>query len=213
MAGTDVMMPSDQHSRLASEEERTTEVDGHAGYIVGVRFRDSARVSFFNVDDLELAVGTWVLVPASDGNIPARVVIAPRQVVLSQLVEPIESVVRLLVPEEAGRNADLWADPEWNVEPSIVRVDEKSRMIGGLGKSGSALRSSPEALIDPNLSCEHAQYRIAKQKMPQLGQRVNTEAGDGTVVSLQVFKELVTVRYDNPAREETYPAADLMPER
>jgi hypothetical protein len=46
--------------------------------------------------------------------------------------------------------------------------------------------------------------------MPTLGQHVSTGEGEGTVVSLLVFKQLVTVRYDGSGREEIRPAADII---
>jgi hypothetical protein len=63
------------------------------------------------------------------------------------------------------------------------------------------------------LSYENEQYRKAKQILPRLGQRITTAEGEGTVVSLQVLKELVTVRYSDPYRDETYPAAELLAPR
>lgn len=63
------------------------------------------------------------------------------------------------------------------------------------------------------LSYENEQYKKAKQIMPRLGQKITTPDGEGTVVSLQVLKELVTVRFTDPYRDETYPAADLLASR
>jgi cell fate regulator YaaT (PSP1 superfamily) len=63
------------------------------------------------------------------------------------------------------------------------------------------------------LSYENEQYKKAKQILPRLGQRITSDEGDGIVVSLQVLKELITVRYANPHREVTYPAADLLSPR
>jgi hypothetical protein len=62
-------------------------------------------------------------------------------------------------------------------------------------------------------SYENEQYKKAKQMLPRLGQRITTDQGEGIVVSLQVLKELITVRYADPYREETYSAAELLAPR
>ena len=44
------------------------------------------------------------------------------------------------------------------------------------------------------LSYENEQYRQMKAVMPKLGQPVHTPRGEGTVISLQILKDPVTVR-------------------
>ena len=59
------------------------------------------------------------------------------------------------------------------------------------------------------LSYENDVYRQQKQLLPKLGQPVETAGGVGTVISLQVLKELVTVRFDGEAADQTFTAAEL----
>ncbi len=81
---------------------------------------------------------------------------------------------------------------------------QPTRLIGGLGTFGRKPYT---------LSRENEQYRKIKEDLPQLGQRVRTHDGEGMVVALQVFQELVTVRYTDGGREMTHPATDLLPGR
>lgn len=123
------------------------------------------------------------------------------------------------------------------VEMFHLAVREETRLIGGLGKRGCMLDSPPSLTTYPDpsveiawgqdvplktgkmmaldesllsrLSHEDATYRQAKHGFPRLGQRVMTAQGVGIVASVQVFKKLVTVRYDDSNREEIYPVVDV----
>ncbi len=64
--------------------------------IVGVRFRPSGRVEYFAPADLELEVGDRVVVETDDGPREARVVVAPGQVLFSDLHGPLNPVLRVL---------------------------------------------------------------------------------------------------------------------
>ncbi|HEV2072235.1 MAG TPA: hypothetical protein VGR29_01220 [Thermomicrobiales bacterium] len=81
---------------------------------------------------------------------------------------------------------------------------QPTRLMGGLGTFGR----KPDTL-----SRENEHYRKIKEDLPRLGQRVRTHDGEGMVVALQVFRELVTVRYTDGGREMAHPVTDLLPER
>ena len=51
------------------------------------------------------------------------------------------------------------------------------------------------------LSYENEQYRQMKAVMPKLGQEIETPAGVGQVISMQLLKELVTVRLEDEHAE------------
>lgn len=87
------------------------------------------------------------------------------------------------------------------VEMRTTDAREKVRLVGGLGSS----RRQPSGI-----SRENDLYREAKQQLPQLGQHVTTREGDGTVIALQIFRELATVRYGRTGREVTYQTAELL---
>ena len=78
------------------------------------------------------------------------------------------------------------------------------RLVGGLGISDRKHYS---------LSRENEQYKRIKEDLPRLGQQVRTDRGEGTVVGLQVFRGIVTVRYTDGGLEMTHTVTDLHPDR
>jgi len=58
------------------------------------------------------------------------------------------------------------------------------------------------------LAYEGEQYRLMKEKMPRVGQRVSTRMGEATVVGNNPLKETVTVEMDSEATVEL-PLADV----
>ncbi len=60
--------------------------------VVGVRFAQAGKVEYFDPSGLELSAGDKVLVETEDGPKEGRVVIAPAQVVQSDLRGPLEPV-------------------------------------------------------------------------------------------------------------------------
>ncbi|MDM8000155.1 MAG: stage 0 sporulation family protein [Dehalococcoidia bacterium] len=71
--------------------------------VVGVRFQRAGRVYYFAPGDLELRVNDQVVAETERGPKLGRVVIAPRQVMASQLTEPLKPVLRLATPEDLGK--------------------------------------------------------------------------------------------------------------
>lgn len=261
--------------------------------VVGVRFRDSGRVYFFDAAGISVDVGTWVVCTTSRGQEAARVIVAPKQVVMSQLDGDLKPIDRVLSEVDVAKMEERRGDAakvvrrgsemsraydfgvkvvaaEYSLDGQRVRVScsaadhsfvedlggmlaeelgvevdmqlvgprDEARLIGGLGKCGRALCCSSWLPIYPDvsmgmaknqdlslnptkvtglcgrllccLSYENEQYKKARQLLPRLGQRISTPDGDGMVVSLQVLKELVTVRFDDSHRQETYPASELL---
>ena len=67
---------------------------GTTASLVGVRFGRSGPVLYFDAGDLDLTVGDRVVVEADEGPTEGQVVIAPGQVVHSDLRGPLDPVVR-----------------------------------------------------------------------------------------------------------------------
>ena len=123
------------------------------------------------------------------------------------------------------------------VELRQVGPRDEARLLGGVGRCGRTLCCSswlpvfPEVSmnmaktqdlpLNPSkvsgvcgrllccLSYENDQYRQQKTLLPKLGQPVETPAGEGIVVSLQVLRELVTVRFQGDTPDQSFTAADL----
>lgn len=62
--------------------------------VVGVRFRRAGRIYYFDAAGMDLAVDDRVIVETERGRQVGRVVIAPKQVLESELTAPLKSVLR-----------------------------------------------------------------------------------------------------------------------
>lgn len=80
--------------------------------VVGVRFQRAGRVYYFDPAGIEVDVNDRVVVETARGHSIGRVVIAPKQVMVSELTEPLKPVVRKANPEDAEQ---------------LERVQEKER--------------------------------------------------------------------------------------
>ncbi len=114
---------------------------------------------------------------------------------------------------------------------------DEARLLGGLGRCGRTLCCSSWLPVFPEismsmaknqdlplnpakvsgvcgrllccLSYENDQYRQMKAVMPKLGQTIETPGGMGQVVSMQLLKELVTVRLEDESVEATFRCDEL----
>jgi cell fate regulator YaaT (PSP1 superfamily) len=75
--------------------------------IVGVRFKRAGRVYYFDPADIELEVNDYVVVKTSRGLEMGRVVIAPEQVMESELEEPLKPVIRKAEAEDIEQTREL----------------------------------------------------------------------------------------------------------
>lgn len=123
------------------------------------------------------------------------------------------------------------------VELRQVGPRDEARLLGGLGRCGRTLCCSSWLPVFPEismsmaknqdlplnpakvsgvcgrllccLSYENDQYRQMKAVMPKLGQTIETPDGVGQVVSMQLLKELVTVRLEPDNTEATFRCDEL----
>ena len=75
--------------------------------IVGVRFKRAGRVYYFDPAGIELEVNDYVVVNTARGLELGHVVIAPRQVLASELTEPLKPVARKAETEDVERAQEL----------------------------------------------------------------------------------------------------------
>jgi cell fate regulator YaaT (PSP1 superfamily) len=123
------------------------------------------------------------------------------------------------------------------VELRQVGPRDEARLLGGLGRCGRTLCCSSWLPVYPEismnmakaqdlplnpgkvsgvcgrllccLSYENEQYKQMKAIMPRLGQMVETPAGPGMVVSMQVLKETITVRLAADNTDAVFTSVDL----
>ncbi len=77
--------------------------------IVGVRFKRAAKVYYFDPVGIDMAVNDYVVVETSRGLELGQVVIAPRQVLASELVKPVKPILRKAEPGDIKRRQELEA--------------------------------------------------------------------------------------------------------
>jgi cell fate regulator YaaT (PSP1 superfamily) len=132
---------------------------------------------------------------------------------------------------------DLASTFHCRVELKQVGARDEARLLGGLGRCGRTLCCSSWLPVYPEismnmaktqdlplnpgkvsgvcgrllccLSYENDQYKQMKAIMPRLGQPIDTPNGPGQVISLQILKELITVRLNEDRTEHTFSTADL----
>jgi len=77
--------------------------------IVGVRFKRAGRVYYFDPAGIDLEVDDYVVVTTNRGLELGQVVISPKQVVASEISEPLKPVVRKAEPEDIERAREFAA--------------------------------------------------------------------------------------------------------
>jgi cell fate regulator YaaT (PSP1 superfamily) len=96
--------------------------------VVGVRFQEAGKIYYFEPGgyEKELTVGSYVVVETSRGIELGRVVIAPGQVLKTELTEPLKPILRPATPEDIAR-AERWREKA--VEATAL-ARERARALG-----------------------------------------------------------------------------------
>ncbi len=93
--------------------------------IVGIRFKRAGKVYYFDAGDIELEVNNYAVVKTSRGLELGHVVIAPGQVLASEIEETLSPVTRKAEPEDIQQAEELSA----KAEEALI---ECGKMIGEL---------------------------------------------------------------------------------
>jgi len=80
--------------------------------IVGVRFRRAGKVYYFDPAGIDLQINDGVIVETSRGLELGRVAIAPRQVLASEVKEPLKPIMRRAEPGDIERAQELESKAE-----------------------------------------------------------------------------------------------------
>lgn len=132
---------------------------------------------------------------------------------------------------------DLSAHFRCRVELRQVGPRDEARLLGGVGRCGRTLCCSSWLPVYPEismnmaktqdlplnpskvsgvcgrllccLSYENEQYKQMKASMPRLGQIIETPGGPGMVISMQILKDLITVRLGQDNTDHVFTAAEL----
>lgn len=68
--------------------------------VIGVRFRNAGKIYYFDPLDMDIEVGQNVIVETARGIEYGHVLIAPREVDNSNVIQPLKAVIRLATPED-----------------------------------------------------------------------------------------------------------------
>ena len=74
---------------------------------VGIRFKEAGKIYYFDARGYDLDVGNYVVVETSHGQEVGRVVIAPDQVLVSEIRETLKPIMRQAAPEDLERAEEL----------------------------------------------------------------------------------------------------------
>ncbi len=77
--------------------------------VVGVRFKRAGRIYYFDPADIELNLGDWVVVDTGRGPEMGRVAISPKQVLASDITEPLKPVLRQASEEDLKQREEFKA--------------------------------------------------------------------------------------------------------
>ncbi len=101
---------------------------------VGVRFKEAGKVYYFDARGVDLDVGSYVVVETSHGREVGRVVIAPSQVIASEIKETLKPILRRAEPEDLAKAEELKKRAAEQLATARQRaVDEgvDMRVVGG----------------------------------------------------------------------------------
>jgi len=187
--------------------------------IAGVRFDRAGRVHYYAADE-PLAVGDAVVVDTPNGPAIGRVVIAPDQVVLSELPEPPSVVARKTSPPcppnsgggagavsaFAPRSSSSPPPQDWGGSKGGPSTEQQTG--GQPGAGGAELGYA--ARLAASLGERNREYLERKLRLPRLGAVVETVLGRGRVVQVNVVRERVTVEREDGSPVELV-GPDLAP--
>ena len=100
--------------------------------IVGVRFHQASKVYYFDATDITAEINDYLVVETSRGQELGKVVISPKQVLFSDITEPLKPVVRKAQAEDmeqAQRQQEKGVKALAKCRESIERLDLSMKPI------------------------------------------------------------------------------------
>ena len=153
---------------------------------VGVRFKEAGKVYYFDARGLDLEAGSYVVVETSHGKEVGRVVIAPDQVIASEIKETLKPILRQASQEDLERSAELKRRAQEHVagaRAEAVHEGLDMRIVAGdYGLDGSqfTLYFVAEDRVDFRSLARSLSTRFdARVQLLQVGDRDRAKAVDG----------------------------------
>jgi cell fate regulator YaaT (PSP1 superfamily) len=153
---------------------------------VGVRFKEAGKVYYFDAGEFSLDVGNYVIVETSHGLEIGRVVIAPDQVIASEIKDTLKPIVRIATPDDLKRWSDLKqrATDDLRTAKSVVAEAGNEMQIasGEYDLEGSQITfyfTAPDR-VDYRAIVRDLSTRLGtKVQMLQVGERDRAKLVDG----------------------------------
>jgi len=153
---------------------------------VGIRFKDAGKVYYFDGSGFDLNVGTFVVVDTSHGKEIGRVVIAPDQVIVSEIKESLKPILRLAEAEDLEHAQELKKKASEKLEVAKRRAiedDLELRIIAGEysidGELLSFYYTSEDRVDFRTLQRALADEFDVKVQLLQIGERDRAKIIDG----------------------------------
>lgn len=154
---------------------------------VGVRFKEAGKVYYFDAGEHEVGVGSYVVVDTSHGLEIGRVVVAPDQVLASEIKETLKPIVRVATPEDLEQRQKLKDQAAEQLREAKQRVAEDGSdmqlVSGEYNLDGSQITfyftSTKDRVDFRPLARELADAFGAKVQMLQVGERDRAKMIDG----------------------------------
>jgi cell fate regulator YaaT (PSP1 superfamily) len=154
--------------------------------VVGVRFREAGRIYYFDGSGHRLPVGTYVVVETSHGQEVGRVVVAPDQVISSEIKEPLKPVIRVAEPGDLKKAESLRAKAQEElalVREKVTEHELPMRVVGAdynLEGSQLTVYFTSEGRVDfRGLVREISSVLQNRVQMLQVGDRDRAKMVDG----------------------------------
>ena len=152
----------------------------------GIRFKTAGKIYYFDAGELELSVGNFVVVDTSHGKEIGRVVIAPDQVIASEIKESLKPILRMADAEDLERSEEL---KKRAAEQLIVArkraIDDELEMrivAADYSLDGSMLScyfTAPDRVDFRSLAKELSEQLDTRVQLLQIGERDRAKIIDG----------------------------------
>ena len=153
---------------------------------VGIRFKEAGKIYYFDARGCELDVGNYVVVETSHGREVGRVVVAPGQVVASEIKESLKPILRLATAEDLERADELKKRAKEHLTTARREVEEQRLDMhvaaGDYSLDGSELTFyfTAEDRVDFRSLAKALSSRLnTKVQLLQIGDRDRAKVVDG----------------------------------
>jgi cell fate regulator YaaT (PSP1 superfamily) len=153
---------------------------------VGIRFKEAGKVYYFDAGQHSLDTGNYVVVETSHGTEIGRVVIAPEQVIASEIKETLKPIIRVATPDDLKRWSELKerASDELREAKAMVSSDGLDMQVvsGEYNLDGSQITfyfTAPERVDFRGLVRDLSSKLGTRVQLLQVGERDRAKLADG----------------------------------